>query len=588
MPGTSVAGGIKHPIHDQISELQRKIQLLEGDRSAYFESSQSAIKKNRETILQLRQENKNLHKKLAEGDEQLIKDVFQGRGVEKASFRNMSMKLTEMFVVQSARTVLEKEVRDKMKKLNAMKHTTQTQKQRLEEMKLQYQSMKPQSRSPLPDTQKQEEEEKRVCIDITFLPEHAPSAGLSGKRTCCMTGFNRGNCENKLRILENRLEKTQLKCHEAEHIMRGYLKLKEHLQEDSLTFQPQLDRMEAEIHRQTQVLKELQVMNSDAHLSKDAAKAELQLQEEQVYRERREREKILSRYKKQAEEKVAQAERMKKRPQWAAMHPDELSSEAQHSANPVEEVEAISTFEEAFQRIKDATGVTDSREIVDRFISQGETQEHLEKMKAENERMLLQLNKEKNTLQTELQDMKYSQKTELLSGQQKLQDCERDLQQEQQRRDAVKDRLDRLAYTLNTVKAGVQQLSDKLQHIPLMEGPTPQLPPDSDEHTLQLLSEAEQKLMLLKEELQGKDLTTTLKEMEEEEFQARIAGKLPQYNTRIQLHMKQKQDPFDDEDDSGDDEGDIITRVTLKHQSQSIIDANNKRKTRIKKRKGKM
>ncbi|XP_067228807.1 coiled-coil domain-containing protein 151 isoform X3 [Chanodichthys erythropterus] len=539
MPGTSVAGGIKHPIHDQISELQRKIQLLEGDRSAYFESSQSAIKKNRETILQLRQENKNLHKKLAEGDEQLIKDVFQGRGVEKASFRNMSMK--------SARTVLEKEVRDKMKKLNAMKHTTQTQKQRLEEMKLQYQSMKPQSRSPLPDTQKQEEEEKRVCIDITFLPEHAPSAGLSGKRTCCMTGFNRGNCENKLRILENRLEKTQLKCHEAEHIMRGYLKLKEHLQEDSLTFQPQLDRMEAEIHRQTQVLKELQVMNSDAHLSKDAAKAELQLQEEQVYRERREREKILSRYKKQAEEKVAQAERMKKRPQWAAMHPDELSSEAQHSANPVEEVEAISTFEEAFQRIKDATGVTDSREIVDRFISQGETQEHLEKMKAENERMLLQLNKEKNTLQTELQDMKYSQKTELLSGQQKLQDCERDLQQEQQRRDAVKDRLDRLAYTLNTVKAGVQQLSDKLQHIPLMEGPTPQLPPDSDEHTLQLLSEAEQKLMLLKEELQGKDLTTTLKEMEEEEFQARIAGKLPQYNTRIQLHMKQKQDPFDGE-----------------------------------------
>ncbi|XP_048056356.1 coiled-coil domain-containing protein 151 [Megalobrama amblycephala] len=544
MPGTSVAGGIKHPIHDQISELQRKIQLLEGDRSAYFESSQSAIKKNRETILQLRQENKNLHKKLAEGDEQLIKDVFQGRGVEKASFRNMSVK--------SARTVLEKEVRDKMKKLNAMKHTTQTQKQRLEEMKLQYQSMKPQTRSPLPDTQKQEEEEK------------------------------------KLRILENRLEKTQLKCHEAEHIMRGYLKLKEHLQEDSLTFQPQLDRMEAEIHRQTQVLKELQVMNSDAHLSKDAAKAELQLQEEQVYRERREREKILSRYKKQAEEKVAQAERMKKRPQWAAMHPDELSSEAQHSANPVEEVEAISTFEEAFQRIKEATGVTDSREIVDRFISQGETQEHLEKMKAENERMLLQLNKEKNTLQTELQDMKYSQKTELLSGQQKLQDCERDLQQEQQRHDAVKDHLDRLAYTLNTVKAGVQQLSDKLQHIPLMEGPTPQLPPDSDEHALQLLSEAEQKLMLLKEELQGKDLTITLKEMEEEEFQARIAGKLPQYNTRIQLHMKQKQDPFDDEDDSGDDEGDIITRVTLKHQSQSIIDANNKRKTRIKKRKGKL
>ncbi|XP_056122841.1 coiled-coil domain-containing protein 151 [Rhinichthys klamathensis goyatoka] len=549
MPGTYVSGGIKHPIHNQISELQRKIQLLEGDRSAYFESSQSAIKKNRETISQLRHDNKNLHKKLAEGDEQAIKDVFQGRGMEKASFRNMSCK--------SARTVLEKEVCDKIKKLNAMKHTTQTQRQRFEELKLQYQSMKPesmkpQSRSPLPDNQKLEEEEK------------------------------------KLRILENRLEKTQLKYHEAEHIMRGYLKLKDHLQEDSLTFQPQLDRMEAEIHRQTQVLKELQVMNSDAHLSKDAAKAELQLQEEQVYRERREREKILSRYKKQAEERIAQAERMKRRPQWAAMHPDELSSEAQRSANAVEEVEAISTFEEAFHQIKEATGVTDSREIVDRFISQGETQEHLEKMKVENERMLLQLKEERNTLQTQLQDMKYSRETELSSSQQMLQDCERQLQQEQLRRDAVKDRLDRLTHTLNTVKAGVQQLSDKLQHIPLIKGPTPQLPPDSEEQTLQLMSEAEQKLMLLKEELQGKDLATILKEMEEEEFPARIAGKLPQYNTRIQLHEAQKQDSFDDEDDSGDDEGDVITRLTLKHQSQSIIDTNTKRKTRIKKRKGKL
>lgn len=68
--------------------------------------------------------------------------------------------LTEIFVVQSARTVLEKEVRDKMKKLNAMKHTTQTQSQRLDDLKPQYQSMKPQNRSPLLDTQKQEEEEK--------------------------------------------------------------------------------------------------------------------------------------------------------------------------------------------------------------------------------------------------------------------------------------------------------------------------------------------------------------------------------------------------------------------------------------------
>lgn len=49
-----------------------------------------------------------------------------------------------------------------------------------------------------------------------------------------------------------------------------------------------------------------------------------------------------------------------------------------------------------------------------------------------------------------------------------LQDCEHDLQQEQQHCDAAKDGLERLTHTLNTVKAGVQQLSDKLQPIPLV------------------------------------------------------------------------------------------------------------------------
>lgn len=43
------------------------------------------------------------------------------------------------------------------------------------------------------------------------------------------------------------------------------------------------------------------------------------------------------------------------------MQPDELSSEAQRSTSRMagEEEKAISTFEEAFRRIKEATGVTD-------------------------------------------------------------------------------------------------------------------------------------------------------------------------------------------------------------------------------------
>ncbi|XP_067115391.1 coiled-coil domain-containing protein 151 [Osmerus mordax] len=542
------AEAIKPPLHDQILELQRKIQLLEGDRSAYYESSQSTIKKNRESILQLRQENKRLHKKLADtlaGDEQVIKDAFQSRGMEKAAFRNMSGK--------TALSVLDQKVCDKRKRLNALKHTTQTCRRRLDELQLQYQSIKLEgSRGPQPDAQRQEEEAKN------------------------------------LRVLENRLEKAQLKCQEAEHIMRGYLKLKAHLQEESLTFQSQLDRLEAEILTQRQELRDLQVMNNDAHLSKDTAKAELLRQEELVYRERKERESILTSYKKQAEERKAQAERVERRAQRPGMQPDELSSETQRSVTGVgEEERAISTFEEAFRRIKEATGVTDTRDIVERFTSQGDTQKHLENLKEENERTLQRLKEERDRLQEHFQTMKYSGEAKLSSRQQVLEERERHLLAEQQRCEAARERLDWLTRTLSTVRAGVEHLADKLQHVQLVRGPAPPPSPGGEEEVVELLARTERKLLMLQDELQGKDLAQVMKEMEEEEFHASIEGKLPQYNTRIKLPQDQKQDPYDEEEESGDDEGDIITRAALKRQSQLIIDSKTKRKTRTKKKKGK-
>ncbi|XP_064180131.1 coiled-coil domain-containing protein 151 [Anguilla rostrata] len=547
MPGPFEFEGIKPSLRDG-ADLQRKIQLLEGDRSAYYESSQSAIKKNKDVILQLRQENKRLHKKLADaltGDEQVIKDAFQSRGMEIAPFRNKSGK--------AALQILDQKVCDRMKKLNALRHSAETRRRRLEELQQQYDSIQAQAQAPQPDAMRREEDAQN------------------------------------LRVLENRLEKAQLKCQEAEHIMRSYLKLKAHLQDESLTFQSQLDRLEAEILRQRQELQDLQVMKNDANLSKDVARAELQRQEELVYKERRERDGILACYKKQAEELKAHSERLERRAQRTAMHPDELSSEAQRSAAAVaEEDKVIHTFEEAFHRIKEATGVTDTHEVVERFISQGDTQKHLEKLKEENERTLVQLKEERDQLQAQFQELKYSGEAKLSSGQQMVEECEGHLQREQEKRDEASERLEALTRTLNAVRAGVDHLSDKLQHIKMKGKPSKtQVSPSSDEYALELLTQSELRLASLVDLLQGKDLAAILKEMEEEEFQTSIEGKLPQYNMRIQLPEAQKQGPYDEEEESGDDEGDIITRAALKRQSQIIIDSKTKRKTRTKKKKGK-
>ena len=46
-------------------------------------------------------------------------------------------------------------------------------------------------------------------------------------------------------------------------------------------------------------------------------------------------------------------------------------------------------------KIKDATGVSDIQEVVQRFLSQGDTHKHLEQLKVNNEKMLSRLKEEK-------------------------------------------------------------------------------------------------------------------------------------------------------------------------------------------------
>ncbi|KAM9770133.1 coiled-coil domain-containing protein 151 [Menidia menidia] len=532
----------KLPLHDQITELQRKIQLLEGDRTAHYESSQSTIRKNKEAIRQMRLDNKRLHRHLAEvkaGDEHVIRAAFHNRGMEKDAFRNMSGK--------KALSTLDQKVLAKTKRLNALKHTTQTYQRRLDDLKVEYERMK---------------------------PKEVSRAKSAGPRT-----LKKEEDAMKLRSLENSLEKTQFKCKEAENIMMYYLKLKSHLQDESLTFQGQLDSLEAEILKQREELHSLQLMNNDAQLSREAAKAELQLQEELLFKERKERERIIATYRKKVVECKAHAEKVDRRVQRAAMQPDELSSEAQRSTTrmAVEEEKAISTFEEAFRRIKDATGVTDIQEIVERFVSQKDTHQHLEKLKEENEEALLKLKQQSQTLHQEFEEMKYSGETKISSDQQMLEECEHQLQAQQQRCDAAKERLDWLGKTLGTVRAGVEHLAEKLQHITLSKDPVTGVNPNSDEFVVELMAQCELKLQSLHKELEGKDLAALVKEMDEDEFYVRIEGKLPEYNTHVQL--PEDQTPFNDEDESEEDEADVISREALKRQSQMIIDSHSKKKT---------
>ncbi|XP_055014086.1 coiled-coil domain-containing protein 151 isoform X2 [Boleophthalmus pectinirostris] len=551
----------KPPLSDQITELQRRIQLLEGDRTAFYETSQATIRKNREMVQQLREENTRLYKKLAaasEGDKHVVKVAFHNvdKISDKDAFRNMSGKVNVIFSLkafhlilvtfliynlQTALATLDRKLQSKKKRLNAQKHITQTLQQRANELKLEYDRLKP--------------------------------LGSGASKTTDPRAQKREEDAMKLRSLENNLEKTQLKCKEAENITRNYLTLKSHLQDESLNFSSQLDSLEVEILNHKEELQNLQAMNHDAQLSAEASKAELQQREELLYKDRKERE----RYKAKVEEHKIQTEKVERRTQRTVLQSDDQSSEAQRSTTRTtgDEDKAMSTFEDVFRQIKEATGVTDIQEVAERFVTQKGIHEHLEKLTEENKNTLVELKEQKAQLDQQFEDKKYSGEAKISRDQHILEDCEQQLQAAQRRCDQAKETLSSLEKTLGTVQAGVEHLADKLQHIPLVEDTSTIVSTDS--RLVELLSKCELKLQSLYSELQGKDFSAIMKMIEDEKFFLKIEGKLPTFNTRVLLPEDQRQELFDDGESDEDDAG-TISREALKRQSQMTVDSKFKKK----------
>lgn len=285
-----------------------------------------------------------------------------------------------------------------------------------------------------------------------------------------------------------------------------------------------------------------------------------------------------------------QHERIERRiAQRGSIQQDELSPQEKQALQGEEQQQKITTYEEAFKRIKEATGVSDTMEVVRRFEGQDETTKHLEALQKDNEKQITRLKEDKEKLQMEFEEMKYTGDAKLSSGERMLEEFQNHLQKEEDRRSHAEDNLNRNSNIMVSVKAGVEHLSDKLHHLKASKGhvPTAQIAPTSDEYVLDQLSTCEEKLLKLLEELDGKELQEIMKQMEEEEFHASIEGKLPQYNTRIKLPTTQRDMVYDDDEDSGDDDTDVPNRNAIKKQSQFIVDSKTKRRTTKKKKKTK-
>nr|XP_026255449.1 coiled-coil domain-containing protein 151 isoform X2 [Urocitellus parryii] len=511
----SLRGAVKTSVHAQVVELQRKIQLLESDRKAFYESSQWNIKKNQDTISQLREETKILQ-----------------------------LQLTDL--LQQALEHLDHQLSEKVKQVNALRHQVVLRQKRLEELQLQH------SLRQLEMTQAQ-------------------------------------NCNTEeaktLRNLENRLEKARMKAEEAEHITNVYLQLKAYLQEESLNLDNRLDSMEAEVVRTKQEVEELHVVNQEALNARDIAKNQLQYLEETVIRERKSRERFISDCKKRAEEKKLQNERMERKTQREHILLQSDDTLQDHLRAKDEELRRrwnMYQMETIFGKVKDATGVAETHSVVRRFVAQGDTFAQLEALKSENQQTLTRLKEEKRRLQRELEDLKYSGEAMMVSQQKMQTEMQENLKTEGQRHADAQDQLERTLRAMQTTKENLEHLASKLNHVKVENGrfAGKELDPNAGDYLQNLLGLVEEKLLKLQAQLESHDVPEMLRHIADREFYATLEGKLPQYNTRIPLHLASSKDKFFDEEESEEEDSVVVSRASLKIRSQKLIETRSKKRSR--------
>uniref|UniRef100_A0A667H5W0 Coiled-coil domain containing 151 n=1 Tax=Lynx canadensis TaxID=61383 RepID=A0A667H5W0_LYNCA len=476
-------GGGTSTVHAQVAELQKKIQVLEGDRKAFYESTQWTIKKNQKTINQLHEETRTLRLHLA--------DLLQ------------------------ALEYLEHQLREKVKQLDALRHQVGLQRKLLDELWLQY-----------------------------SLRELERAEAQSGNT--------------------------------------------EVAKEESLHLENRLKFMEAEVVKTKRQLEELQVVDQEASKARDMAKNQLQGLEESVFRERKKRERHLSECKKRAEERKLQNQRLERKTQreHVLLQSEDLTQESLRAKEEtLKRRWSMYQMEVLFGKVKEATGVADTHAVVRRFLAQGDTFTHLEALKSKNKQRLLTLKQEKQQLQREFEDLKYSGETRLVSEQKLQAELQERLEAEEQRRTEAQDELEHTIQSMQMTREGLEHLAGKMKHVAVDAGrfAGKVLDPKADDYLPALLGVVEEKLLKLQAQLESQDIAAMVHHLANREFYSILEGKLPRYNTRIALPLASHKDKFFDEEESEDEESNVATRAALKIRSQKLIESRRKKRSRSRK-----
>ncbi|KAH9121363.1 hypothetical protein LEN26_010714 [Aphanomyces euteiches] len=532
-------------MEEQVDDLREKMRLLQVDRKGNVELLESNKNANKELIRQLKEENKELRKQVAD----MKRNEAPGKGITTDGddeTSQVAMHLTKC-----------------RKQYDDIRHKVAAQVEALEQLK---------------DSVKDLElEAKKPSMEDT--PE-----------------------TRKIRMLENRLDKAMIKYNEAQSIRKTYEQIVKRLKEERIGFDNQLAAIERAAAAKNHDYEELVMLSADAAHAKDVTLAELERARSTYEEERRQRDKELREKQQVVKMKLDMNARLDQRERHKlelveeaadALAPGELEvlkaslavqtlRDGRISDEKKEHRSKIDIFESAFRKIKEATGVTDVNEVIQKIVSQEGTTENLLMLTKENQARLETLQAEHVHLKTHVEELKYSG-----SGgghrRKMVDDHETNLNLATAKLDRARLKFERVAKILISVKAGVEHLVDKIESV-REDGRAIQV---NDDSIVEALHESEVTLVGLLEVIAAAEFPAEIVVVDqpvvapeaEDELAVGIARP---YNQRIPLPGDGLlPDGMNEDDLILEENDDALSRDRVKKASKQILLDQDKKKKRV-------
>jgi len=436
----------------------------------------------------------------------------------------------------------------------------------------------------------------------------------------------------QIRKLENRLDKAMMQYNEAQGICSTYEHIVKRLKSERIEFDNQLTALERTLESKYRDFEELTLLCGDASHARDVAqhtlnKAKWSFEENKQRRSReiRERQQHIK-VRKQIIKKQERAEEDKRRQQLRSADTDgtyvgEMStSNNSISVSPQEQIadqeQKLSVYENAFRKIKDATGVGTVNEMIRKVIGQESTTKNLVSLSAQHQTKVEGLSRLQKSLVNDVQVVKCSLSVSSSSTKKStkpLDELQDTLYARSSQLERAKSQLDRLELAIVSTKAGVEHLRAKLVDLPdefdvdssgnFLELSLPDIIRSSGDILLDVHARANDNTA--DDEFNNKHSTKETNNTSSNcnkvtrfspqiETESNLQSRRPTtrgaaevsvpFNQRIILRSAKERAAFDqdDSDDDGADFGDLgmdtISRKTLKKMSYHIVAAEERKR----------